>query len=369
MRYAVLSDVHANEEALKRVLGDVAQMEVGQIVCLGDVVGYGPLPREAVSLVRSAANVTLAGNHDDAVSGRMEATAFIDLAKDAVARHRAALSSEDLAWLKALPYTCRFGRAVAAHGDFTDPAKFYYVNDETDAEANFRVTEAPLLFTGHTHEPALFVTGASGQVHRCDVQDFMLEEGKRYLVNPGSVGYPREKGGVCRSSYVIYDDETGAVMFRFLPFAVSSVMQRGAAKRRCLPVLLVCAAAVLIAAAAAFGLARRQRTVVKEVEVEKVVREAEDPSLLLARKDLTIGESCHAVRAQLEVTGDNVTLRIVFRDANGRPLKEAGPFAGRHFPKKKFAVPPGAVSASFIVTKLAPRSSAEIVRFEPAGCR
>ena len=142
MRYALVSDIHANVEALRRVLADATQNGVNRVVCLGDVVGYGPLPAETLSLVRKTAVVVLAGNHDDAVSGRGSAEAFNGLAADAVTRHREALSSDDLAWLRALPYTCELDGAVAAHGDLVDPPKFFDVDDAEGAAANFAATVA-----------------------------------------------------------------------------------------------------------------------------------------------------------------------------------------------------------------------------------
>ena len=90
MRYAIVSDIHANAEALRRVLADARQNGATRVVCLGDVVGYGPLPKETLELVRKSASLVLAGNHDDAVSGRGGADAFNGLAADAVTRHREA---------------------------------------------------------------------------------------------------------------------------------------------------------------------------------------------------------------------------------------------------------------------------------------
>ena len=256
MKYAIISDIHANLTALKNVLADAKAQGVEKIVCLGDVVGYGPLPAETVALARKECFIVLAGNHDDAVSGRGDASTFIDLAKEAVERHRAALSEEDVEWLKSLPYTCTIDKAVAAHGDVFDPPKFYYILDEKGAEANFAKSDARLVFVGHTHEPAIFLTGRSGAVYKTGPQDFTIEEHKRYIVNPGSVGYPREASGKCFSSYVIYDSTERTVVFRYLPFQVSSVMQRGETKRMLGKRLVaaIAAAVALVVAVAVWSL-------------------------------------------------------------------------------------------------------------------
>ncbi len=220
MRYAILSDVHANATALRTVLADAADAHAEKIVCLGDVLGYGPEPVEALELVYRRAHVCLAGNHDDAVSGRFPVEDFTSFAAAAVERHRAALAASALDWLAHLPHTCAFtgptGAFACAHGDFAHPERFDYVIEPRDAVASWAARGEPLLFVGHTHKPGLFVRGASGAPHALEPMDFVLEPGKRYLVNVGSVGYPR--AGEPRSSYCLYDDETGVVSFRTTPF-------------------------------------------------------------------------------------------------------------------------------------------------------
>ena len=229
MKYAVFSDIHANAVALRRVVAEAKLLGAEAMLCLGDVVGYGPQPDEAVRILLDENVMTIAGNHDDAVSGRMTADGFAGLAADSIARHRKLLDAQDLEFLRSLPYVHRFSTSVvAAHGDVTEPEKFYYVENEKDAGENFRATKADLIFVGHTHVPALFITGQSGRVYKTGPQDFVIEPGKRYIVNPGSVGYPREEGGVCRSSFVMYDSDAKTVTFHYLPFLMESLLERGA---------------------------------------------------------------------------------------------------------------------------------------------
>ena len=220
MRYAIISDVHANEAALRAVLTDAADEQAEKIICLGDVLGYGPEPVAALELVYRRAHVCLAGNHDDAVAGRFPVEDFTDFAAEAVRRHRAVLTHEATDWLVHLPYTCAFEGFACAHGDFSDPENFNYVLEAQDALPSWEARAEQLLFVGHSHQPGIFVLGASGTPHRLDAADFTLEEGKRYIVNPGSVGYPRS--GDCRSCYCIYDDEVRTVEFRSLPFDLES---------------------------------------------------------------------------------------------------------------------------------------------------
>jgi hypothetical protein len=112
MKFAIVSDLHANLTAFERVLKDAAECGADRVVCLGDIVGYGPLPEETLLLARKTLFLAVSGNHDDAVSGRLDAQEFIDLAQDAVERHRQQLSNESLSYLKSLPHTAEIEGAA-----------------------------------------------------------------------------------------------------------------------------------------------------------------------------------------------------------------------------------------------------------------
>ena len=123
-----------------------------------------------------------------------------------------------------LPLVLRGPGFRCTHGDFADPAVFNYVRTEEDARANFAAVPEQLLFCGRTHEAAVFLTGESGNVYKIEPQDFELEEGKRYLVNVGSVGSARD--GDPRASYVIYDMDQRIVRFRRLEYDVAAAQAR-----------------------------------------------------------------------------------------------------------------------------------------------
>ena len=216
MRYAIVSDIHANLTAWQTVLKDIADMRADKIVCLGDVTGYGPKPVEVLESVYRVVHVTLMGNHDAAICGKMDPKVFSSRAQAAVLRHREQLSEAGIEWLKTLPYEHASLAFRCAHGDFSKPTAFRYIIDAEDALPSWKVTQEQLLFVGHAHLPAIYVIGASGKPHYVDPCDFELEDGKRYIINPGSVGYPRV--GDCRSSYCVYDDSTKSIHFRLLPF-------------------------------------------------------------------------------------------------------------------------------------------------------
>ena len=366
MRYAIFSDVHANPTALEKVVADARSCGIEEFVCLGDTVGYGPLPSEAVAAVRSIAHIVLAGNHDAAVSGSFNTSDFIDIAGEAALRHRRTLSRKNLAWLRSLPTSASIADAALVHGDLTDPGAFNYVDSEDSAATNFAATDAQIVFVGHTHVPEMFVVGASGNVHRLAPQDFVLEDGKRYIVNVGSVGYPRESDGTCLSSYVIYDTDEKAVRFRFLPFSVASVMQRGAApaRRRILPFVIIAIAAITVAAAATFY-TRRTETRPSSASAKTqaaAMRQIEEKTLVLER-------GCRAVKPNLLIEGSAVQLYIAFLDGSDKAIAGGESLTVKHSCKKKFKVPPDARKAVLSIRKIREGAPTRITAFSPEMLR
>ena len=381
MRYAIISDIHANPEALQRVLSDAAKHGVENIVCLGDIVGYGPLPAEAIAAVRKSAAIAIAGNHDDAVSGRMKAADFIGLAGDAVSRHRASLSKGDIAYLKSLPHTASIDGAVVSHGDLADPERFRYIDSEQSAAENFAASDAQLAFVGHTHVPCIYIVGASKRIYRLGPEDFVLEDGKRYIVNVGSVGYPRESGGQCNSTYAIYDSTARSVVFRSIPFSVSSMLQRGAADRsRPLVIAAIAVAAIAVAGVAATSFLaanRRQSQPVPELPVADAANVAEptaaEPrqrdSAPLAEKSVALPLGCRKVHANLSLVKGSAPalLKISFYAKDGGELPPTMQTV-KAFSSKGFQAPAGAVRAKISVHRASESGAAPDIRlFAPSA--
>ena len=356
MRYAVISDVHANPGALERVLADAAAQGVERFISLGDTVGYGPEPAAALRLVRENCSVVLAGNHDDAVCGRIDAEDFIDLAHDAAVRHREELKSEDLDYLRSLEYVWRGEGFAAAHGDFTDPAAFNYIDDVQAAAENFAATDAQLMFVGHTHTPGIALTGRSGAVYLAPAQDFSLEPSKRYIVNPGSVGYPRAVDGKCFSSYAVYDTESRSVFFRRIPFTVDTMLQRGRpVRRRRTVAALVSALAVAVAAAGYFAMTPSPRPDLAAMEAALVLKSAEvaveGGGKVVA--DLTLAKDSPAVELKLEFFG---------RSGEALGLES---LTVKKSNRRRYPVPAGAEKAVFTVLRCRGNDNPEIENFSP----
>lgn len=220
MRYAIVSDIHGNLPAWNTVLADAALHRAGAIVCLGDVVGYGPQPAEVLRSVHAKCAAIVLGNHDAVVCGRMSAGVFNDRARRGIEWTNRQLGAAARSLFSRLPLSLVGPGVRFTHGSPADPAAFGYVRTAEDAAAAFRSVPEQLLFCGHTHVPALFVVGESGIARETEPRDFALEPGKRYLVNVGSVGSPR--GGDPRASYAIYDDATHSVYFHRVSFDLAA---------------------------------------------------------------------------------------------------------------------------------------------------
>ena len=216
MRFAIVSDIHANLQAWNAVLLDIRSQTIDRIICLGDVVGYGPNPAEVLKSVHENVDQLVLGNHDAAVCGRMGTELFNDTARDLIEWTGKQLNQQARHFLEQLPLTLNAEQFKCVHGDFSEPSAYYYVIDPEDAQPSWRVTQQQLLFAGHTHKPGIFLLGKSGTPHLVPPQDFTCEDGKRYLVNVGSVGQPRD--GDARACYCVFDDEAGSVVWRRIPF-------------------------------------------------------------------------------------------------------------------------------------------------------
>ena len=237
MRYAVMSDIHANPWALERALADAREQGAEKFVCLGDVVGYGPDAVGAVELARSVFDVTLMGNHDAATVGLISSWNFRPEAKAGFFRHGIELGAEALSWLRGLPHVYRGELFAAAHGSLVNPEAFAYILREGDALAAFEAMDAtPLLFVGHTHLSLAVERTGRSRVRVREADRLELSGKSAYIINAGSVGYPRNEP---ESVYALYDSDQGTVVWRRLPFDYGNYVARMRAKRIELPGWLV----------------------------------------------------------------------------------------------------------------------------------
>jgi len=220
VRYAILSDIHANTPAFNVVLTDIQSRKADQILCLGDIVGYGPTPADVLKRAHARIHHFVLGNHDAVVAGRMSPDCFNERARAAIEWTKQQLDGKARRFFRKLPYVLEGSGFRCMHGHPASPAQFRYVIEPKDALDAWAACSEQLIFVGHSHVPGLWVIGASGKPHWLEPTDFSLEEGKRYIVNVGSVGQPRADD--VRACYCIYDQTTGSVLFRRLVFDVEA---------------------------------------------------------------------------------------------------------------------------------------------------
>ena len=205
MLYGVFSDVHANYEALKAVLAFFRENKVSRFICCGDLVGYGPQPAECVREVMGLPGLSIVlGNHDAAVIGKIELRWFNHNARAAIEFAGKKLSADELAYLAALPETVKTGDFTLVHGSPRQPLTEYLLS-ETNFMENLACWETSPCFMGHSHMPVYFRVsgGFPPETDFLRPMSKVMLDGVRYMLNPGSVGQPRD--GNPRASCGLYD--------------------------------------------------------------------------------------------------------------------------------------------------------------------
>ena len=204
MRYAILADIHSNWEALETAVHYLAKKKINEVWVLGDTVGYGANPNECFDWVIQHARVALMGNHEKAVIEPSLREEFNPEAKIAVAWTAEVLKPEHQKKIRGLPYLHIRSSSTAAHGSPDEPETFRYLFSFADARPSFAVFKTPICFVGHTHYPALF-TESKGTTDYLAAGKYALKKEERYIINPGSVGQPRDWNP--RLGFGIFDDE------------------------------------------------------------------------------------------------------------------------------------------------------------------
>jgi len=191
--YAIISDVHANLEALQAVLKKIETDNIDKILFLGDSVGYGPDPNECTDILKQKAAVIVAGNHDRAAAGQTDAVYFNPYAKTAIEWTTRVLTDQVVKHIQSLPVTERLieDNIFLVHATPKEPEKWHYLSYKHNADENFKYFEESICFLGHSHIPFVVELSHGGElgVHYTQVN---VREGNRYIVNVGSIGQPRD---------------------------------------------------------------------------------------------------------------------------------------------------------------------------------
>ena len=222
MRYAIFSDLHANLEATEAVLADAHAHDCTDFVCLGDVVGYNANPHECVELVQKMKCPVVKGNHDEQATLSESSRGFNALAEAAINWTREHLTDEDKEWLRALPLTQPVRDFTIVHATLDAPEQWGYVFNSLDAVASFAYQKTTVCFFGHTHVAGAFVRDDG--VKKVKVDQLPIEETKKYFINVGSVGQPRD--GDWRAAYCIYHIDKNVVEQRRVKYDLATAQKK-----------------------------------------------------------------------------------------------------------------------------------------------
>jgi predicted phosphodiesterase len=222
MRFAVFSDIHSNLEALEAVLNDADQQKCTHYVCLGDVVGYNANPHECVERVRELDCPIVKGNHDEQASLPESSGDFNPLAEHAMQWTRDNLTDEDKDWLRDLRLERQVRDFTIVHATLDTPSQWGYVFNILDAAASFTYQHTTVCFFGHTHVPMAFVR--NGGVSRLKTDRLTIDATKKYFINTGSVGQPRDANW--RAAYCVYDVDRNLIEQRRVSYKLTLAQQK-----------------------------------------------------------------------------------------------------------------------------------------------
>ena len=228
---ALLSDIHANIDALGAVLADIVDQRCFSIFCLGDIIGYGPEPAACVKYLREYAPINLMGNHEAMYLAtrpkgkkRLDPAELGDLWPPLELCHRQ-IGKDDAAWIAELPLVVPVAEMELVHGSLHEPPTFGYITDKASAQEHFAQQKTRVSFHGHTHIPAIWrQKGKKITCHTPGEGPIALDPDGRYAIGVGSVGQPRDNNP--RACYVVYHPGSDRVEFRRIPYDIKKAQAR-----------------------------------------------------------------------------------------------------------------------------------------------
>jgi predicted phosphodiesterase len=222
MKFAIIADIHGNWEALQVVLDDIQKQKCTHYACLGDVVGYNANPKECLDLIRKMDIPCIKGNHDEycSIEGTLEG--FNPHAAAAVDWTRKQLTDADRQWLRDLKYLRMVSGFTMVHATLDGPQRWGYVFDKLGAAASFPYQTTQVCFFGHTHVPVAFIRDT--MVRGGTYSKFRIEPGKKYFINVGAIGQPRD--GNPKAGYVVYDMDANTIELRRLEYDIATTQKK-----------------------------------------------------------------------------------------------------------------------------------------------
>ncbi|MBN1257210.1 MAG: metallophosphoesterase family protein [Planctomycetes bacterium] len=222
MRYALFGDIHGNLEALQAVVDDFLHKGVDEVICLGDIVGYGANPEECVQIVRKLGCLTVVGNHDHAAIGHLDVSCFNPYARTAAFWTGKHLSHESKEWLCSLSFIEYCDAFTLVHGSLPSPELFNYIQTIRHAEFTFRLMDKHLCFCGHSHVPLAFFN--TDPIYYTIDEIIDIDPAVKTIVNIGSVGQPRDERP--QAAYAIYDTTKAEVRICRVDYDIAAAAKK-----------------------------------------------------------------------------------------------------------------------------------------------
>ncbi len=222
MRYGVIADIHSNLEALESVLSALGGENIDKYICCGDIVGYGADPGGCIRLLRECTSQIVAGNHDYAAVGLTDIKNFNPSAQEAVRWTQEQLTQSETEFLSNLPLFLIVDGLFVVHATPFQPEKWEYIRTTYDAFRSFKAFSESLCFVGHSHTPVTFISNKS--LSFSFDEEVNVEENRRYIVNVGSVGQPRD--GSPSACFAVYDTDSGALQLKRVEYDIKGAQKK-----------------------------------------------------------------------------------------------------------------------------------------------
>lgn len=224
MKYGIISDIHGNLDALEVALRVLEKNKIDKLVCLGDIVGYGPEPNECIRLVCQHADMILAGNHDYAALGKSPDIYFNHYAKTALTWTREVLTDDSIQRLEKIGLKQRENDLLFVHATPDKPEQWNYIPSLIEAYSAFSNFDEQICFIGHSHIPIVFCLDSIRKIDIIFKTKFQTVPEKRYIINVGSVGQPRDSDA--RSAFGIYDTESRKYRLLRKPYKLAETQSK-----------------------------------------------------------------------------------------------------------------------------------------------
>ncbi|HOX54504.1 MAG: metallophosphoesterase family protein [Candidatus Omnitrophica bacterium] len=223
MRYGIFSDIHSNLEAFQAVIEAYKKENIDRYLCVGDIVGYGVDPGGCIDKIKQLDALTIAGNHDWAAVELTDITYFNQVAKQAIVWTRDKISKEDKELLRSLKLVHEVTDFVLVHGTLNKPEEFNYLLDVELAMIDFGLMKKTISFVGHSHVAGIFIQ-EKGEISYSVQAQIKIDPKKKYIVNVGSVGQPRDRDN--RASYCIFDADKKEVAIKRTEYDIARTQEK-----------------------------------------------------------------------------------------------------------------------------------------------